>query len=86
MEISIKEIEKNLKSLPKEVLGQVNDYIEFLKSKYAETNVETDWADHLTDSQKLSIERGGDDIENGRTYSHDEAKLKIKQYLLEKSK
>ena len=58
MEISIKEIEKNLKSLPKEVLVQVNDYIEFLKSKYSETKVETDWADHLTDSQKQSIERG----------------------------
>ena len=86
MEISIKEIEKNLKSLPKEVLVQVNDYIEFLKSKYSETKVETDWADNLTDSQRQLIERGIDDINNERTYSHEEAKLKIKQYLLEKSK
>lgn len=86
MEISIKDIEKNLKSLPKEFLGQVNDYIEFLKSKYSETKIEKDWAENLTDSQKKSIEKGINDINNGKTYSQEEAKQKIKQYLLEKSK
>ncbi|SFT61615.1 Protein of unknown function [Chryseobacterium formosense] len=86
MEISIKEIEQNLKSLPKEFLGQVNDYIEFLKSKYSEAKTERDWADNLTDSQKQSINKGFDDIKNEKTYSHEEAKEKIKQYLLEKSK
>jgi hypothetical protein len=86
MEISIKEIEKNLKSLPKEFLKEVNDYIEFLKSKYSESKTEKDWADHLTDSQKDSIEKGIDDIRKGKTCSHEEAKAKIKQYLLEKSK
>jgi len=30
MEITIKDIEKNLQSLPKEFLNQVNDYVEFL--------------------------------------------------------
>jgi len=34
MDITIKEIEKNLKTLPKELFGQVNDYIEFLKHKH----------------------------------------------------
>jgi len=34
MDITIKEIEKNLKTLPKELFGQVNDYIEFLKYKH----------------------------------------------------
>ncbi|MCY0967577.1 hypothetical protein [Chryseobacterium wangxinyae] len=86
MDITIKEIEKNLKSLPKEFFGQVNDYIEFLKSKYNETETKEDWAEKLTDSQKKSIEKGIDDIKNGRTFSHDEAKQKIRQYLLEKSK
>jgi hypothetical protein len=43
MDITIKEIEKNLKSLPKEFFGQVNDYIEFLKSKYNETKTKEDW-------------------------------------------
>ena len=86
MEITIKEIEQNLKSLPEEFLGQVNDFIELLKSKKIEGQVEKDWAENLTDSQKKSIERGIDDIKNGKTYSHEEAKQKIKQYLIEKSK
>jgi hypothetical protein len=31
MEITIKDLENNLKTLPKELLGNVNDYIDFLK-------------------------------------------------------
>lgn len=31
METTIKEIEKNLQTLPKELLAQVNEYVEFLK-------------------------------------------------------
>ena len=85
MEITIKEIEKSLKSLPKELFGQVNDYIEFLKSKYTEAKTE-DWAENLTNSQKISIEKGIEDIKNEKTYSHEEAKQKIRQYLSEKSK
>lgn len=84
MDITIEQIKKNLESLPKEFFGQVNDYIDFLKSKYSETKVGTDWAENLTDSQKQSIDKGIDDIKNGKTYSHAEAKQKIKQYLLEK--
>ena len=34
MEITIKDLEKNLKTLPKELLGNVNDYTDFLKEKY----------------------------------------------------
>ncbi|UBB90328.1 hypothetical protein J4771_02935 [Candidatus Kaistella beijingensis] len=34
MEITMKDLEKNLKTLPKELLGNVNDYIDFLKKKY----------------------------------------------------
>ena len=34
MEITIKEIEQNLQSLPEEFLGQVNDYIDFLRYKH----------------------------------------------------
>ncbi|MCX8531759.1 hypothetical protein [Chryseobacterium luquanense] len=87
MDVTIEQIEKNLESLPKEFFGQVNDYIDFLKSKYSETKVvETDWAENLTDSQKQSIEKGINDIKNEKTYSHEEAKQKIKQYLFEKSK
>lgn len=86
MEITIKEIEQNLKSLPEEFLGQVNDYIKSLKAKSEKTKIEKDWAENLTDSQKKSIQKGVEDIKNGKTYSHEEAKQKIKEYLLEKLK
>jgi len=39
MEITIKDIEKNLQSLPKEFLNQVNDYVEFLKEISSNQNV-----------------------------------------------
>lgn len=34
MEITIKDIENNLETLPKEFLYEVNDFIDFLKYKY----------------------------------------------------
>ncbi len=34
MEITIKDIQNNLKTLPEELFQNVNDYIEFLKAKY----------------------------------------------------
>ena len=81
MEITIKDLEKNLKTLPKELLGNVNDYIDFLKEKY----LDKDWANQLSDSQKESIKKGISDIENGNIISHEEAKQKIRNYLQSKA-
>lgn len=77
MDITIKDIENNLKTLPKELFQNVNDYIDFLKSKYKRK----DWAEDLTDDQKKSVEKGVADIENENILSHDEAKQKIREYL-----
>lgn len=81
MEITIKDLERNLKTLPKELLGSVNDYIDFLKEKY----LDKDWANQLSDSQKESIKKGISDIENGNIISHEEAKQKIRNYLQSKA-
>ena len=81
MEITIKDLEKNLKTLPKELLGNVNDYIDFLKEKY----LDKDWANQLSDSQKESIKKGISDIENGNIISHEGAKQKIRNYLQSKA-
>ena len=81
MEITIKDLEKNLKTLPKELLGNVNDYIDFLKEKY----LDKDWANQLSDSQKESIKKGISDIENGNIISHEEAKQKIRNFLQSKT-
>ncbi len=77
MEITIKDLENNLKTLPKELFGNVNDYIDFLKEKY----LDKDWASQLSENQKKSIEKGISDIENNNTIPHKEAKQKIKDYL-----
>ena len=81
MEITIKDLEKNLKTLPKELLGNVNDYIDFLKEKY----LDKDWANQLSETQIKSIEKGISDIENGNIISHEEAKQKIRNYLQSKA-
>ena len=81
MEITIKDLEKNLKTLPKELLGNVNDYIDFLKEKY----LDKDWANQLSETQIKSNEKGISDIENGNIISHEEAKQKIRNYLQSKA-
>jgi RNA polymerase-binding transcription factor DksA len=81
MEITIKDLENNLKTLPKELLGNVNDYIDFLKEKY----LTKDWANQLSETQKKSIEKGILDIENENIISHEEAKQKIRNYLQSKA-
>ena len=81
MEITIKDLENNLKTLPKELFGNVNDYIDFLKEKY----LDKDWASQLSENQKKSIEKGISDIENNNTIPHQEAKQKIKTYLESKA-
>lgn len=83
MEITINDIQNNLKTLPEGLLGNVNDYIEFLKSKYR--SEKEDWAENLTDTQKKSIEKGVSDISKGLSFSHQEAKQKIREYLESKT-
>lgn len=85
MPISIKHLEDNIKTLPEDLYDEVNDFVDFLKAKY-ESEDSKDWSENLTNYQKKSIEKGISDIEKGRTYSHEEAKQRIKNYLLEKSK
>jgi len=85
MEITIKDLENDLKSLPTELLQQVSDYVAFLKMKY-KGQINEDWADYLSEKQKESISKGLEDIDNGKVYSHEEAKERIKNYLSEKSR
>ncbi len=48
--------------------------IEYLKIVKDSRSVNNDWWDDLSESQKTGIERGLNDIKNGRTISHDEVK------------
>jgi hypothetical protein len=48
--------------------------IEYLKIVKDSRSNDNDWWDDLSDLQKQGIERGLNDIKNGRTISHDEVK------------
>lgn len=63
MEITIKDLENNLKTLPKELLGNVNDYIDFLKEKY--TKIKDEKIYNLSENQKsiLDSQEGLEDSE-----------------------
>ncbi|WP_294251691.1 hypothetical protein [uncultured Chryseobacterium sp.] len=80
MQITVKEINKNLESLPKELFEQVNDYIDFLKSKYGKAHSE-DWVENLSDHQIKSVKKGLEDVKEGRTLNHDTAVNRIQDYI-----
>lgn len=80
MQITVKEINKNLESLPKELFEQVNDYIDFLKSKYGKAHSE-DWVENLSDHQIESVKKGLEDVKEGRTLNHDTAVNRIQDYI-----
>jgi hypothetical protein len=85
MPITIKHLQDNIQTLPEDFYEEVNDFVDFLKSK-KRTSHSQDWAGNLSDYQRKSIDNGLKDIENGKIYSHAEAKERIKNYLSEKSK
>lgn len=83
MQVTVKEINKNLESLPKELFEQVNDYIDFLKSKYGKIHSE-DWAGNLSDHQIESVKKGLEDIKKEKTLNHDTARKRIQDYISSK--
>lgn len=50
------------------------DYLNY-KSK------NTDWSETLNDEQNSLIKKGSDDILQGKTFTHAEAKQKIKEHI-----
>ncbi|WP_449399418.1 DUF2281 domain-containing protein [Chryseobacterium wanjuense] len=43
MEITLKDLENNIRTLPENFYEEVNDFIDFLKTKYTRTNTE-EWS------------------------------------------
>lgn len=83
MEVTLKDLENNIRTLPENFYEEVNDFIDFLKTKYTRTNNE-DWSGILSEPQRESLKKGLDDIENDRTISHESAQKKIKDYIASK--
>jgi len=83
MEITLKDLENNIRTLPENFYEEVNDFIDFLKTKYNRTNAEY-WSGMLSEPQRESLKKGLEDIENGKTISHESAQKKIKDYIASK--
>nr|WP_315198129.1 DUF2281 domain-containing protein [uncultured Flavobacterium sp.] len=76
----VSKINQKIKSLPANLLQEVDQYIDFLKYK----NDQSDWSESVSEDQLSLIEKGKKDIEEGRVYSHKEAKQKIADYIKNK--
>ena len=81
MEITIKDLEKNLKTLPKELLGNVNDYIDFLKEKYISKeskNSSKGETFKLTENQKKILD-SQENLDDSEFQDHDEFLAELKK-------
>ncbi|TRX38104.1 DUF2281 domain-containing protein [Flavobacterium sp. ZT3R18] len=78
---TVSKINQKIKSLPADLLQEVDQYIDFLKYR----NDQSDWSKSIAENQFLLIEKGKKDIEEGRIYTHKEAKQKIADYIKSKT-
>lgn len=81
MEITIKDLEKNLKTLPKELLGNVNDYIDFLKEKCISKeskNSSKEETFKLTENQKKILD-SQENLDDSEFQDHDEFLAELKK-------
>jgi len=75
--ITASKLSQKIKLLPEDLLQEVDKFVDYLKFK----SEQNDWSDDLNDYEKQSIKSGSEDISNGKTYSHAEAKQKIKEHI-----
>lgn len=74
----------NTLTLRQEVKKYIDDADEHVvKMVYAmlKADSEADWWDELEEEEKASIERGLDDLKNGRVISHEEVMKQYPQWL-----
>lgn len=75
--ITASKLSQKIQLLPDNLLHEVDKFVDYLNYR----SEQSDWSEGLSDSQKQSIKKGSEDISNGKTYSHAEAKQKIKEYI-----
>ena len=71
-------LSQKIKLLPDDLIQEVDKFVDYLKYK---SEHDDDWSVDLTDNQKQSIKDGSEDISNGKTYSHAEAKQIIRKHI-----
>lgn len=75
--VTASKLSQKIKLLPDNLLQEVDKFVDYLnyKSKNA------DWSETLNDEQNALIKKGSDDILQGKTFTHAEAKQKIKEHM-----
>ena len=76
------DINNQINSLPKPALDELSQFLEFLNFKYQKSE---DWAENLSNEAKSAIQKGWEDIENGKVIPHSEAREMMSKYLKEKT-
>lgn len=79
--VAFQKISDKIKHLPDFLLDEISDYVDFLLYKN-----EKDWYTTLNDEQKTSIEQGKNDIQNGKTHSHQDIMNEMTAYINSKKK
>jgi len=61
---------------------QDNDLLDLIKNIVDSSSAsKTDWWDQITQEEKESINRGLNDLEQGKVYSHDQVREKYEKWL-----
>lgn len=80
--ITLNKINDKLKNIPDTLAQDILTFIDYLDFKSANK----DWHNELSDSDIALIQQGDNDIKNGKTYSHAQAKSLIAEHLQNKTK
>lgn len=80
--ISTADINKKINTLPISLLVEVDKFIDFLNFK----EQQFDWANQLTETQLLLVNKGRKDIKENKIYSNQRAKEMINDYKNSKAK
>ncbi|HNE50737.1 MAG: hypothetical protein U0T31_04075 [Chitinophagales bacterium] len=80
--LTLNKINEKLKRIPDTLAQDVLNYLDYLDFKSSNR----DWYQELSDSEMALIQQGDDDIKNGKTYSHTQAKSLIAQHIQSKTK
>lgn len=75
--ITASDLSQKIKLLPDDLIKEVEKFVDYLQYK----SENEDWSVDLTESQKQLIKNGSDDISNGKTYTHAEAKKIISEHI-----
>jgi hypothetical protein len=75
---TLKISEKNAKAIALINYLKTLDFVELTKS--------VDWWDELSEDNKASIQRGLDDLDNGRVFSDEDARKAVRQRILNAQK